>query len=60
MIVIDGDYPMAHGALRFGRDLTKSIEEARAQAVKLSEESDSELQGNKDVLGDGIMASSQL
>ena len=55
MIVIDGDYPMAHGALRFGRDLTKSIEEARAQAVKLSE--DSELHANKDVLGDGIMAS---
>ncbi len=34
MLIFDGDYPMASGALDLNRDLTVPIEEARAQADK--------------------------
>tara|TARA_B100001013_G_scaffold27210_1_gene14954 strand:- start:76 stop:1173 length:1098 start_codon:yes stop_codon:yes gene_type:complete len=37
MIIIDGDYPMAHNGLKFQRDLTKPISEVRSAGIINSE-----------------------
>ena len=37
MIIIDGDYPMAHNGLKFQRDLTKPITEVRSAGIINSE-----------------------
>ena len=37
MIIIDGDYPMAHNGLKFQRDLTKPLSEVRTAGIINSE-----------------------
>ena len=37
MIIIDGDYPMAHNGLKFQRDLTKPLSEVRSAGIINSE-----------------------
>ncbi len=37
MKIIDGDYPMAHNALKFQRDLTKSIDIVRQEGIRNKE-----------------------